>query len=112
MSVTTLSNYLRYLQEILVFYWVDRYDLKWKKILEWEKKYYLNDLWFINFSFSSFEWYIWKKLENYVFNYFKQKWYNIYIWNLWWQEIDFICEKDNRKIYIQVTYLLASEDVI
>lgn len=111
-SVTTLSNYLRYLQEILVFYWVDRYDLKWKRILEWEKKYYLNDLWFINFSFSSFDGYIWKKLENYVFTYFKQKWYNIYVWNITWKEIDFICEKDNKKIYLQVAYLLAIEDVI
>ncbi len=111
-SVTTLSNYLRYLQEILVFHWVDRYDLKWKKILEWEKKYYLNDLWFINFSFSSFENYIWKKLENYVFNYFKQKWYNIYVWNIAWKEIDFIWEKDNKKMYFQVAYLLASDDVI
>lgn len=111
-SVTTLSNYLRYLQEILVFYWVDRYDLKWKKILEWEKKYYLNDLWFINFSFSSFDGYFWKKLENYIFTYFKQKWYNIYVWNIVWKEIDFICEKDNKKIYLQVAYLLVSEDVI
>jgi predicted AAA+ superfamily ATPase len=33
-STTTLSNYLRYLQNILVFYGADRYDLKGKKILE------------------------------------------------------------------------------
>ncbi len=111
-SITTLSNYLKYLQEVLVFQWVDRYDLKWKKILEWEKKYYINDLWFLNFWFSSFDEYIWKKLENYVFNYLRSKWYTIYIWNIQWKEIDFICEKNNNKIYIQVTYLILDNQVI
>ena len=28
------------------------------------------------------------------------------------KEIDFVCEKRNEKIYVQVTYLLASEDTI
>ncbi|EKD66202.1 MAG: hypothetical protein ACD_49C00060G0044 [uncultured bacterium (gcode 4)] len=111
-SPTTLSNYLRYLQNILVFYWVDRYDLKWKRILEWEKKYYLNDLWFINFLFSSFDDYAWKKLENYIFNYLNSNWYTVYTGNLWNLEIDFVAEKNNEKIYIQASYLLSSKEVI
>lgn len=111
-SVWTLWNYLRYFEEIYVFYWISRFDMHWKKILEWEKKYYLNDLWFLNFLFSWFEDFISKKLENYVFNYFKSNWYEIYIWKLKNLEINFIAEKNDRKIYIQVAYLLSSKEVI
>jgi len=111
-TVTTLSNYMRYLNDVFIVNWVSRYDLHGKKILEWEKKYYLNDLWFINFLFSSFEDYISKKLENYVYNYFKSLWYNIFIGKIWKQEVDFIVEKSWRKIYIQVTYLLSCKEVI
>lgn len=111
-SIATLSNYTRYLQEIFIFHWVPRYDLKWKKILEWEKKYYLNDLSFLNYSFSNYDSNIGKKLENYVYSYLIQKWYNVYIWNLWDKEIDFVAERDDDKIYIQVAYLLYDESVI
>jgi len=111
-SVITLWNYLRYFEEIFVFYWISRFDLHWKKILEWEKKYYLNDLWFLNFLFSWFEDFISKKLENYVFNCLKSNWYTIYVWKLKNLEIDFVAEKNDRKIYIQVAYLLSSKEVI
>ena len=111
-SPTTLSNYLKYFEDVFVFHSVSRFDVKWKKILEWEKKYYLNDLWFLNFWFSSFENYIWKKLENYVYNYLIWKWYKVYVWNMWEYEIDFICEKKDTKCYIQVTYLVSTKEVI
>jgi len=111
-SITTLSNYTKYLEDIYVFYWVSRFDLHWKKILEWEKKYYLNDLWFINFLFSNFETYISKKLENYIFNLLKINWYEIYIWKMRNLEIDFIATKNNNKIYIQVAYILTNESII
>lgn len=111
-SPTTLSNYIRYLQNILVFYGADRYDLKWKRILEGEKKYYLNDLGFVNFLFSSFDNYAGKKLENYVYTSLIQHGYSVFVWNIWDKEIDFVAEKEGRKIYIQVTYLLVGEEVI
>ena len=111
-STTTLSNYIKYLNDVFIVSWADRYDLHGKKILEWEKKYYLNDLWFINFLFSGFENYISKKLENYVFNYFKYLWYSVFVWKLWKHEIDFIVEKSWRKIYLQVTYLLSDKQII
>ena len=108
----TLWNYVRYLQDVFVFSGISRYDLHWKRILEWEKKYYLNDLWFLNFFFSSFENFISKKIENYVYNFFALNGYSITIWKLWKLEIDFLVEKEWKKYYIQVAYLLASEEVI
>lgn len=111
-SLATLSNYIRYLQEIFIFYWVERYDLKWKKILEWEKKYYLNDLSFINYSFSHYDLNVGKKLENYVFSYLMQKWYKVFVWRIWNNEVDFVVEREKDKIYIQVAYLLYDNSVI
>ena len=55
---------------------------------------------------------IWKKLENYVYNLLLRKWYRVYVWTMWKLEIDFIAEKKWIKKYFQITYLLASEDVI
>ena len=111
-AVSTLWNYIRYFEEIFVFSWISRFDLHWKRVLEWEKKYYLNDLWFLNFLFSSYEEFISKKLENYVFNYLKSNWYKVYIWKLKNLEIDFVAEKKWEKIYIQVAYLLATEEIL
>ena len=111
-SVTTLWNYISYLQEIFMFHWVFRFDTKWKKILEWEKKYYLNDLAFFNFGNLNIESYLWKKLENFIFMQLIQKWYKVFIWTIWSNEIDFIADKEWKKIYIQICYILSDDKVI
>lgn len=38
--------------------------------------------------------------------------YNVTVGKVKDKEIDFVCEKRNEKIYVQVTYLLASDDTI
>lgn len=110
-NTTTLWNYIHYLERTFIIHGVSRYDLKWKKILEWEKKYYLNDLAFNNFFISSYD--IWggKKLENLVYNYLKQQGYTIFVWTLWALEIDFVAEKWSERLYIQVAYLISTDEV-
>ena len=110
-NTTTIWNYINFLEKTYIIHWVSRYDLKWKKILEWEKKYYLNDLWFNNFFTSWYDVWWWKKLENIVYNHLRQKWYKVYIWNIWDLEIDFVAEKWKEILYIQVAYLIADDDV-
>ena len=51
-------------------------------------------------------------LENAVLNNFKSYGYDCYTGDYAGREIDFIFEKNQNKFYVQVTYLLASEDVI
>ena len=108
-SVPTLSNYITYLQETFVFFWVSRYDVRWKRILEGEKKYYLNDFSFLNYSFSGYDDFNWKKLENYVYNYLRRREYSVYVWRFSDKEIDFVAEKKWKKIYVQVAYLLTDK---
>lgn len=110
-NTTTIWNYINFLEKTYILHWVSRYDLKWKKILEWEKKYYLNDLWFNNFFNSSYDIWWWKKLENIVYNHLRQNWYKIYVWNIWNLEVDFVAEKGKEIIYIQVAYLITDEEV-
>ena len=51
-------------------------------------------------------------LENLVFLELKRRGYQVYIGKFDNREIDFIAEKENRKIYIQVAYLLESQQTI
>ena len=51
-------------------------------------------------------------LENIVYLELLRRGYKVSIGKLDTKEIDFICEKQDKKIYIQVTYLLAAEETI
>lgn len=108
----TIGNYIGYLKEAYFVHEVDRYDIKGKRILSGEKKYYLNDLGFKYFLSSSFEFGVGKYLENLVYLDLRRKGYKVYCGTSRDKEIDFIAEKDNMKKYIQVCYLLADESVV
>ncbi len=111
-NTVTLGNYLVYLEQTYIIHSCERYDLQGKKILEGEKKYYLNDLWFHNYFLSSYDIWWGKKLENLVFLHLKRLWYTVYTGTLWNLEIDFIAEKGKEKLYIQVAYLITDEKVL
>ena len=111
-NAVTIGNYLEYLEKAYLIHSVSRFDLQWKRILEWEKKFFLTDLAFNNFFFSSYDFWKWKHLENLVFLQLKRLGYKVYVWNVKNLEIDFIAEKGKEKLYIQVAYLINSEEVL
>ena len=51
-------------------------------------------------------------LENIVFLELKRKGYSVHLGKMGTKEIDFIATKENKKIYIQVSYLLSSKETI
>ena len=51
-------------------------------------------------------------LENIVYLELLRRCYKVTIGKVDTKEIDFVCEKQDQKIYIQVTYLLAAEETI
>lgn len=108
----TIGNYLSYLAQSYFIHEVDRYDIRGKKILSGEKKYYLNDLAFKFLLSSSFDFAIGKYIENAVYLDLRRKGFEVYSGKLHNKEIDFIAEKGKTKIYIQVCYLLADNSVI
>ncbi len=111
-STKTIANYLNYLEFPYIINEVQRYDVKWKKILEYVWKYYFSDVWIRNNFGFVFSHDIWKILENLVYLKLKKDWYNVFIWDNLWMEIDFIWEKLWEKVYIQVCYLLSNESTI
>lgn len=111
-NAITLTNYIHYIELTFLIHSVRRYDLKGKKILEGERKYYLNDLGFSNYLQNAFDNNITRRLENFVYLALLQAGYRVFIGNIYQLEIDFIAEKNQEKIYIQVTYLLSGTDVI
>lgn len=112
LNAITVSNYVHYLEMTYFVHAVSRYDLKGKKILEGERKYYMNDLAYQNYILSKFDNGINKKLENFVYLVLRQAGYKVYVGNFYQYEIDFVAEKNGETLYIQVTYLLHSKEVI
>lgn len=105
-------EYLNHLTNSYFVTKVNRSDLKGKRIFEFGEKFYFRDIGLRNsiLGFKSAD--INKILENAVLNHFKSYGYDCYTGDYSGREIDFIFEKNQNKFYVQVTYLLASEDVI
>ena len=108
----TISAYLGYLSDVYFLHESARYDLKGKRILAGERKYYLNDLSFKYYLTSSFDKGIGKSLENAIYLHYKRQGYEIYTGVFNNKEIDFVMERNGEKKYIQVAYSLPNEAVI
>jgi predicted AAA+ superfamily ATPase len=111
-GVETVQNYIAYLLSTFAIHKVSRYDIKGKRLLELHEKYYLGDIGMRHAILGFREGDISGLLENLVFLELKRRGYKVFIGQLGKQEIDFIAEKKNRKIYIQVAYLLATPETI
>ena len=111
-SVDTVLNYLNYFQEALLTHKALRYDIKGRKLLELHEKYYLGDIGLRHAQLGYREGDISQVLENIVYLELLSRGYTVNVGKLGDKEIDFIAVKDNEKMYIQVTYLLESEQTI
>jgi predicted AAA+ superfamily ATPase len=105
-------EYLDHLCKAYFLTKVKRFDLQGKKYFEFGEKYYFRDFGLRNSigGFKSND--INKILENLVLNHFQSYGYKSFTGDFNSKEIDFVFEKNQTKIYVQVAYLLASEDVI
>lgn len=111
-SIETVYNYIKYLEDAHVVYRVPRYDLKGKRLLEVREKYFLSDIGLRHTLIGYKKQDVNQLLENIVFIELKKHGYKIYIGQLADSEIDFIIERENKKAYLQIAYLLASETTI
>ena len=111
-SLETIYNYLEYITESLIVKKAERYDIRGKRILTGKYKYYVADLGFTEIISEGRKEQIGFKLENIVYNELISRGYNVNVGNIGEKKIDFIATKFEKKIYVQVAYLLADEDVI
>lgn len=111
-SVNTIYNYLKFFENACLIYQVKREDLVGKKILKHDEKYYLCDLGFRQAIIGNNQKDITRVIENIVFSELLRRGYEITIGKVNNLEVDFVCKKQNKPIYIQVSYLLASEKTV
>lgn len=108
----TILNYIKYCCDAYLFYQVKREDLQGKQILASNEKYYIADHGIRESVFGGNMKDINLTLENIVYMELLRRGYEVRVGRNGNKEIDFVCHKRNEKIYIQVTYLLASEETI
>lgn len=106
LSVETIYNYLKWLQNAFIIYPCNRYDIQGKSVLKTQEKYYLSDIAFKYCMFGFNISMISSVLENIVYLELKRRGYNVYIGKNFNKEIDFIGVRRNEKIYIQVCMTL------
>ena len=111
-SPNSILNYLNYLTGSFFIHKVKRQDVIGRKIFEINEKYYFEDLGLRHSLIGYRQTDINKIMENMVFSRLKYLGYKITVGQMGLQEIDFVAEKNEKKAYFQVTYLLTSKKVI
>lgn len=99
----TVDKYISMLLNALVFFQVGRYDVKGKQLLKTLGKYYISDLGFRNMLLGYRDADREHILENVVFLELLRRDYRVYIGKVNEFEVDFVAEKPDNKVYIQVT---------
>ena len=111
-SPETILNHIKVCEEAFLFHKVLREDIIGKKILQVNEKYFITDHGIREAIYGNNERDINLVLENIVFLEMLRRGYKINIGRVHNEEIDFVCRKNNETIYIQVAYLLATEETI
>ncbi len=108
----TIYNYLDYLENAYLISRISNENLIGKKEIIGSEKFYLIDTGFYKSELDDKQINIGHILENIVFLELKRHGYKITSGKVKDYEIDFVCKKNNKKIYFQVAFLLNDEKTI
>ncbi len=109
-SVDTILNYIKHLENAFLIYRVNRNDIIGRRILRTEEKYFIADHGIREAIIGSNQKRIELVLENIVFIELLRRGYKVYVGKVLNKEIDFVAIKNNQISYYQVSYLLLNEE--
>lgn len=110
LSTETVYNYLKALEAAFLIHKVSRFDIKGKRLLETQEKYYLSDLGLRHAVMGYRDNDIAGMLENVVYLELKRRGYSVKIGKQDSAEVDFVADKGNDRLYVQVCYVLTEEN--
>ena len=111
-AAETVLNYIKYCCDAYLLYQVKREDLQGKQILTSNEKYYIADHGIREAVFGGNMRDINLILENIVHMELLRRGYTVTVGRFGDREIDFVCHRRGEKLYVQVAYLLATEDTV
>lgn len=110
-STNIILDYTSYYVEAKLIDAVRRYDIHGKRLLETNRKIYFGDVGLRNLiSGGDREADIEKVIENVVYQHLLRLGYQVFVGDLRAGEIDFVCKKPNEVKYVQVAYLIDTEE--
>ncbi len=112
LAFETVREYIGYFRSSFFLSTPSWSDILGKKHLDLNEKYYFTDIGLRNSLVWYRDEYIGQILENIVYNELVVRGYQVHIGRIGSLEVDFVAEKPWEKIYIQVSYLLASPETI
>lgn len=111
-SADTVLNYLSFSKNACFIHEAKKENLKGKKVLKTNGKYYLVDHGFNQAIIGKDMENTGQILENIVYIELLRRGYDVKVGDINGREVDFVCNKADRKIYIQVAYLLSGKETV
>lgn len=111
-SLPTILSYVGYLEKAFIMHSVNRYDVKGKSILEFSHKWYFNDLGLRNAIATHDLQYKSRLLENFIYLHLISNGWKVFTGKLGTKEIDFIVQKKDTIMHLQVVWRLDKQEVI
>ena len=110
-SIELVLKYLKYLCDAYIVTEVPRFDIRGKKLLQSNNKYYFEDTGIRNSCVeTNRDKDIEKVIENIIYHQLIHDGYKVNVGQLHAGEVDFVCVKDKKRVYIQASYIIGNDE--
>ncbi|MCL2148714.1 MAG: ATP-binding protein, partial [Methanomassiliicoccaceae archaeon] len=108
-STETVYNYVRHITSSMLVSGLERFDIKGKMFLSSLRKYYVADPGLVSIHRSDGSIDVGARIETVVHNELIARNYSLGTGKVGDKEVDFVAEKDGKRSYFQVCYLMGDE---
>ena len=110
-SIELVLKYLNYLCDAYIVTAVQRFDIRGKKLLQSNNKYYFEDTGIRNSCVETKrDKDIEKVIENIIYHQLIHDGYKVNVGHLLAGEVDFVCVKDKKRVYVQASYIIGNDE--